>query len=134
MLLISHSDSNNHQSSDHTFDPMFYERQQNFGFPITTTNDGGFVLQKPAKVKNSGIDGLNKLNADIKAGKVQLDDNAFGDNHIAAAARRQETDDYSGADGAGFELDDDERKTSNEGVKDSLDMVGGDAHHNKKAP
>jgi len=41
----------------------FYERQQNFGFPITTTHDGGIMSQF-----KQNPNALEKLNADIKAG------------------------------------------------------------------
>ena len=53
---------------------MFYERQQNFGFPITTTTADGAIVTKQLKAppgqpgKQSGLDGLTRLNADIKTG------------------------------------------------------------------
>ena len=59
-------------------DMMFYDRQQNFGFPITTTNaEGAMVTSTLGTAKVSGIDGLSRLNAEIKTGHVQLEDNAF---------------------------------------------------------
>lgn len=68
--------------------PMFYERHQNFGFPITTTTNGGAVITSITgnglnsslnahPGHQSGIDALNKLKADVKSGQVMLDDTEF---------------------------------------------------------
>jgi hypothetical protein len=64
---------------------MFYERHQNFGFPITTTTNGGAVittltgngLNSSLNAHPAGIDALTKLKADVKSGQVQLDDTEF---------------------------------------------------------
>jgi hypothetical protein len=47
---------------------MFYERQQNFGFPITTTTTGGVMTTITGDNKKNSIDGLTRLNAEIKTG------------------------------------------------------------------
>jgi hypothetical protein len=55
---------------------MFYERHQNFGFPITTTTNGGAVitsvtgngLNSSLNAHPAGIDALSKLKADVKSG------------------------------------------------------------------
>jgi hypothetical protein len=56
---------------------MFYERHQNFGFPITTTtNRGALITTITGNGMNSslnghptsGIDALSKLKADVKSG------------------------------------------------------------------
>ena len=65
---------------------MFYERHQNFGFPITTTTNRGAVITTITGNgmnsslnghPTSGIDALSKLKADVKSGQVQLDDTEF---------------------------------------------------------
>lgn len=58
---------------------MFYERQQNFGFPITTTTTGGVMTTITGDNKKNSIDGLTRLNAEIKTGQVQLEDTTFGE-------------------------------------------------------
>lgn len=65
----------------------FYERKQNFGFPITTTSHGGVITTvttglNPGATTQSmkhtnGLDGLTKLTAEVKAGQVQLEDMTF---------------------------------------------------------
>jgi hypothetical protein len=56
---------------------MFYERHQNFGFPITTTTNRGAVITTITGNgmnsslnghPTSGIDALSKLKADVKSG------------------------------------------------------------------
>lgn len=57
---------------------MFYERHHNFGFPITTTTNGGAVITSVtgngmnsslnAHPGQSGIDALSKLKADVRSG------------------------------------------------------------------
>ena len=65
---------------------MFYERHQNFGFPITTTtNRGALITTITGNGMNSslnghptsGIDALSKLKADVKSGQVPLDHTEF---------------------------------------------------------
>jgi hypothetical protein len=52
---------------------MFYERHQNFGFPITTTTNGGAVITSiTGNGLNSSLnahpDALSKLKAEVKSG------------------------------------------------------------------
>ena len=99
---------------------MFYERQQNFGaanIPITTTHDGGVSFEN-LKDNKRGMDGLNKLNADIKTGNIQLEDTNFAGEHTFAAphnnnlARHQNSDEDYG-EGEDFE-DDNQTFNSNQ--------------------
>jgi hypothetical protein len=60
---------------------MFYERQQNFGFPITTTTaEGGVYTSTLGSKKPNALEGLTKVAGEnIKTGHVQLDgDHTFG--------------------------------------------------------
>lgn len=96
--LLNHNAGHNkfYSSGDNGL-MMFYERQQNFGFPTTSTTTGGVMTTITSDNKKNSIEGLTRLNAEIKTGHVQLEDTTFG-----------EKDD-------GFETN---RK------KDSLDLVG----------
>ena len=77
---------------------MFYERQ-NFGFPITTTtSDGGIVTQYSGANQQQikGIDGLTRLNADIKTGQVQLEEFQDGRKNDEARNRGEDSLDMVG--------------------------------------
>lgn len=93
---------------------MFYERHQNFGFPITTTTNAGAVI---TTVTGNGLnsslnahpgDALSRLQADVRSGQVQLDDTEFKGS--SAGGKNMVTPE-------GYENEFDN--------KDSLDLVGG---------
>ncbi len=126
MLLLS---DNYHNP---TSESLFYERHQNFAFPITTTTKDGDILTQMVlpsgtgmKIKQSGIEGLAKLNQDAKSGKVELDDSTSfkGDGKILAASKKQE-------DGMQmpFSLDDDDQYEIDSGTA----AFGKDINNHKK--
>lgn len=97
---------------------MFYERHQNFGFPITTTTNAGAVITTVTGHGglNSSLnahpgDALSQLQADVRSGQVQLDDTEF---KASSAGGKMITPDTYDNVFDGFKHN-----------KDSLDLVGG---------
>jgi len=100
---------------------MFYERHQNFGFPITTTTNAGAIITTVTNSNgmNSSLSGhhpgdpLAKMQADVRSGNVQLDETEF---KVSSAGGKMITPDTYNHDFIG---EDGKNK------KDSLDLVGG---------